>query len=65
MRGNQEGDLTYINSYWCEDCDILWEDVWECMCNDKCPMCDIETEPFNSDIEETDDSGISLQREVS
>jgi len=39
---------TYLNEYYCAHCDIHWDDVWDCMCNDKCPECDKEIEPFKS-----------------
>jgi hypothetical protein len=34
-----------------EDCPvepgIEWEDEWECACNDHCPACDREIEPYD------------------
>ncbi len=42
-------DKLYLNHYRCIDCDIVWEDEWNCMCNDRCPKCDAEIEPFKSD----------------
>lgn len=38
----------YLNSYYCIDCNIYWDDYWDCMCNDKCPVCDKEIEPYES-----------------
>lgn len=26
-----------------------WEDEWSCMCNDRCPVCNRETEPYKSE----------------
>jgi hypothetical protein len=26
-----------------------WEDVWGCMCNDRCPACNTECTPSNSE----------------
>jgi len=39
----------YINYYYCENCDMYWQDMWSCMCNDRCGNCDTEIEPFQSD----------------
>ena len=24
-----------------------WQDEWDCLCNDRCPECDEETEPYD------------------
>ena len=48
MRGIEEQSVTYLNCYLCEDCYMEWHDEWECMCNDKCPVCRSEIEPFAS-----------------
>ena len=43
--------IVYRNFYHCdaEDCDNpAWEDEWSCMCNDKCPSCNAEIEPYKS-----------------
>ena len=45
-----EPTIEYINYYYCEDCDEEWQDVWECQCNDKCPRCNKEIEPENSEL---------------
>jgi len=37
----------YRNRYRCT-CGKEWEDVWSCMCNDRCPRCNTEIEPFES-----------------
>lgn len=37
------------NSYHCEACDVSWDDVWSCACNDKCPECNREIEPEESE----------------
>jgi len=36
----------YANYY--EHCGGIWIDAWNCMCNDRCPACDAEIEPFKS-----------------
>ena len=28
-----------LNVYACDDCNIGWEDEWDCACEDKCPEC--------------------------
>jgi hypothetical protein len=38
----------YINYYLCERCGCSWTDPWDCMCNDRCPNCDIEMTPYAS-----------------
>ena len=38
--------LLYTNYY--EHCDTQWEDQWACMCNDECPVCRKEIEPYES-----------------
>ncbi len=40
----------YLNSYHCDRCDISWDDEWDCMCNDRCPKCNSETDPHESII---------------
>ncbi|HEX3861275.1 MAG TPA: hypothetical protein VHY35_06235 [Stellaceae bacterium] len=39
----------FRNHYHCDDCDEEWDDEWSCMCNDKCPSCNKEIEPYKSD----------------
>ncbi len=52
----------FTNLYCHEDCleqpGVEWEDRWECMCNDKCPACGKEIEPYESiDTDATEDAG--------
>ena len=35
----------FLNHYHCVDCDIEWDDKWDCMCNDRCESCGREIEP--------------------
>jgi hypothetical protein len=37
--------MRYRKFYRCEVCGHLWEDEWNCLCNDRCPQCNTETEP--------------------
>jgi hypothetical protein len=29
-------------------CGRQWDDVWDCQCNDRCPKCHAEIEPYAS-----------------
>lgn len=40
--------MLYKNHYRC-DCGAEWTDEWDCMCNDHCPDCDAEIEPYKSE----------------
>lgn len=41
----------FLNRY--KHCNVEWEDEWSCMCNDRCPVCNAEIEPYESiEIEE-------------
>ena len=37
-----------LNFYKHKDCGTHWVDLWECGCNDKCPECNAEIEPYIS-----------------
>lgn len=39
---------TYENYYECERCKETWQNSDSSACNDKCPNCNIETEPWQS-----------------
>lgn len=39
----------FLNRYRCEECGESWARVWSHTCNDRCPGCRRETEPFRSD----------------
>lgn len=41
---------TYLNHYHCNACDISWQDEWSCKCNDRCPSCNKEIEPHESEV---------------
>jgi rubrerythrin len=38
----------YVNHYYCERCNLNWEDESPSMNNDRCPNCNTETEPRTS-----------------
>lgn len=40
----------FHNFYECP-CGETWEDHWSCACNDKCPSCNAEIEPYKSRVE--------------
>ncbi len=40
--------VRYLNQYRCPYCQTEWEDVWDCGCNDCCPDCNKEIEPYES-----------------
>lgn len=42
------GATSFRNFYLCP-CGAHWEDDWDCACNDHCPDCDREIEPYASD----------------
>lgn len=35
----------YEKHYQCSECGTEWTDEWSCTCNDRCPGCNVETEP--------------------
>jgi hypothetical protein len=40
--------VRYLNQYRCPTCQTEWEDEWDCCCNDRCPDCNKEIEPYES-----------------
>ena len=39
----------FMNYYKCSECEEEWKDKWNCMCNDHCPNCHAEIEPYKSE----------------
>lgn len=39
----------YLKYYECSECGTKWTDEWSCTCNDRCPSCRAETEPYDDD----------------
>lgn len=31
--------VDYLNTYQCPKCSHVWNDVWDCGCDDDCPEC--------------------------
>lgn len=44
----------YLNHYRCSRCNLKWQDRWSCACNDQCPQCRSEIEPYQSDFTPSD-----------
>jgi rubrerythrin len=44
----EEVEALYCNYYRCSECGEEWEDEWDSMCNDRCPKCNAEIEPYMS-----------------
>ena len=40
----------YSNHYRCPHCRQEWQDEGDCACNDKCPACNKEIEPYASEL---------------
>lgn len=39
----------YLNSYHHDECDVSWTDEWSCCCDDRCPVCNAEMTPLESE----------------
>ena len=39
----------YRNFFECPYDGTKWQDEWTCMCNDRCPECNAEIEPYESE----------------
>lgn len=46
---DKEREAWFRNYYYCRDDDTQWDDEWDCMCNDRCPTCNKEIEPYHSE----------------
>jgi hypothetical protein len=56
-----EDESCYTNHYY--HCGVEWTDDWSCMCDDRCPVCNAEIEPFWS-VDNRDQSEIIHAQEV-
>ncbi|TCV80050.1 MULTISPECIES: hypothetical protein [Methylomonas] len=52
--------VRYLNQYRCPYCQTEWEDSWDCGCNDRCPDCNKEIEPYESALIESESSETEL-----
>ena len=43
-----EDEKWWRNSYYCEGCDVSWDDCWSCCCDDECPECGKDYTPVES-----------------
>lgn len=50
-----DGGKMFCNHYTCPECKVSWDDVWSAACNDRCPECDKEIEPEESEDIVNDD----------
>jgi hypothetical protein len=41
--------VRFLNHYKCPDDGAEWTDEWSCTCNDRCPKCNKEIEPYESE----------------
>jgi len=39
--------MAWFNKYYRCPCGQLWQDEWDCLCNDRCPACNTECEPYD------------------
>jgi hypothetical protein len=64
LRENQDEDeddepeQQFLNRY--RHCGREWEDRWSCACNDRCPVCDAEIEPYESEEIDAEESASEL-----
>jgi len=62
--------MLYRKHYKCSECGQEWHDTWECLCNDRCPVCRTEIEPDEweevgeDDDEEDEDNPSSASRPI-
>lgn len=42
-------DAEYTMHYRCPDDATEWEMSWSCACNDRCPTCNHEIEPYKTE----------------
>jgi hypothetical protein len=46
VEAEPEKPFTHRNYYRCPHDDASWTDEWSCACNDRCPTCHAEIEPY-------------------
>lgn len=44
-----EEPIRFLNYYSCPRDGTVWSDKWSCKCNDRCPNCNAEIEPYRSE----------------
>jgi hypothetical protein len=45
---DQAEEIRFLNHYKCQYDGAEWTDEWSCACNDRCPTCNKEIEPYES-----------------
>jgi hypothetical protein len=50
----------FTNYYVCPRCRTRWTDEWTCMCNDRCPKCNLEVQPCDSHDNDPEPEGDCL-----
>ncbi len=53
--------MRFLNYYRCPHDGTQWHDTWTCQCNDRCPTCDAEIEPYDSEDLDPDSDGTMLR----
>ena len=53
----------WTNHYQCS-CGEHWDDTWDCCCNDECPACNSEIEPYISDDGSVTDEAIEAAHQA-
>ena len=46
---DHDEEIRFVNHYRCSDDRTEWTDRWSCACNDRCPTCNKEIEPYESE----------------
>jgi hypothetical protein len=49
IRKEPRRKFTFRNYYRCPNDGTAWIDEWSCRCNDRCPTCRAEIEPYDSE----------------
>jgi len=58
-----ECEEAMLNFYKHKECGTHWVDLWSCGCNDECPKCGGEIEPYASfDVSEIDARMANIHR---
>lgn len=45
----QKLENKFKNYYYCPECGVGWQDIWTSTSNDRCPTCNKEIEPYDSE----------------
>jgi len=57
----------FRNHHACPHCGTRWQNEWSCMCDDRCPNCDLSCTPVESEdlsvaVSQTDDGCFAVLR---